>query len=68
MAEYVVRPDETTTQALRRLGFGHRPNGHQNYTRTVYRLSDGAIVDDMLVGDANEWIRRGCPMPEGGES
>lgn len=54
-----VADDETTNQALARLGYVHRPTG-------IYRLRDGKhVASPRTVFATNVWIRLECPDVDG---
>ncbi len=74
MTVYDVLPDETTTSALKRLGFErvdcdcHRCSGKnvpRYERRKIVRIADGELARPCRtsVGACIEWIRSGCPMP-----
>lgn len=74
---YGQRADETTTGALRRLGFERVdcecPRCSMKVVprferRKIVRIADGALALPCRtsVETAREWIAAGCPMPKGG--
>lgn len=66
---YAIAPDETTNQALARLGFKHQRC--VGFGGEVVRVSDGYVMHySKDVRETNRWIEAGCPdcngkaMPE----
>ena len=72
-----IRADETTTGALRRLGFERVDCDCSRCSsvatarferRKIVRVADGALAMPCRtsVETCNEWIRSGCPIPSRG--
>lgn len=60
-----VADDETTNQALARLGYVHRSQG-MNAPGHIYRLRDGKhVASPRTVFATNVWIRLECPDVDG---